>query len=202
MASAVDICNVALSHFGQNASIDSIDPPDSSAEAEYCARFYPIVRDEMLEREVFTFSTKRATLAALVNDRPDWQYRFALPADCLKPRAVLPSTYSRADTIDGLVDSTDAFEWEGGSLYTDEPDAVLVYTFKLTDTTKFSPLFVTAASYLLAGYIVGPITKDPTGRTQLALRQLGDRYLGMAAASNANATRNRAQHVPTAKRVR
>mgnify|MGYP006921731695 CR=1 FL=1 len=202
MASEVDICNLALTHFGQGASIDAIDPPDGSAEADYCARFYPIARDEMLERQVFTFSTKRATLAELTNDRPDWQHRYALPADCLKPRAVLPATYSRFDSLEELITSTGAFEWEAGSIYTDEADAVLVYTFRLTDTTKFSPLFVTSASYILAGYLAGPIAKDPTGRTQLALRQLGDRYLTMAAASNANATRNRTAYVPTAKRAR
>ena len=34
MASEVDICNLALSHFGQDTKIDAIDPPDGSAEAE------------------------------------------------------------------------------------------------------------------------------------------------------------------------
>ena len=34
MVSKTDICNLALSHFGQAADISSIDPPDGSAEAE------------------------------------------------------------------------------------------------------------------------------------------------------------------------
>ena len=33
MATETDISNLALSHFGQDASIDSIDPPDGSVEA-------------------------------------------------------------------------------------------------------------------------------------------------------------------------
>lgn len=196
MASEVDICNLALSHFGQAASISSISPPDGSAEAEHCARFYPIARNEMLEDYEWTFARKRALLAELTNDRDDFAYRYALPSDCLKPRRLLPDGYS-----DDRNDSS-VYQWEGDSIYTDEANAVLVYTFLLTDTTKFSPMFVTALSFKLAGFLVGPVVKDPTGRTQLTLGQQAERALGKAKASNANADRKRATHTATAQRVR
>ena len=41
MASDVDICNEALSHLGDSATVSSINPPEGSAQAEHCARFYP-----------------------------------------------------------------------------------------------------------------------------------------------------------------
>lgn len=196
MASDVDICNLALGHFGQDALVATIDPPDGSAEAEHCARFYPIARDEMLESAVWSFATKRKALAAKTNDRTDWAYRFALPNDCLKPQRLLPEGYT--DDIDDQV----PFDVEGQDLYTDDASPTLVYTWKLTDATKFSPLFTSALSYLLASYVVGPITKDPTGRSQVALRQSAMRLMGQAAAGNANIARRVPTYTPTAKRVR
>jgi hypothetical protein len=196
MASEIDICNLALSHFGQDANISAISPPDGSAEAEHCARFYPIARNELLESFPWTFSTKRDTLAELANDREDWAYRFALPADCLRPRRVLPDGYTDTEN-DGV-----SYEWEGTSLYTDDATPTLVYTFLLTDTTKFSPMFVTALSWRLAAYIAGPITKDATGRTQANLERVAMTKIGAAQASNANATRKRATHTSTAARAR
>lgn len=196
MASEVDICNLALSHFGQDASISSISPPDGSAEAEHARRFYPIARNEMLEAHPWTFATKRVLLAEQVNDRDDWAYRYALPADCLKPRRVLPDGYTDTEN-DGVT-----YEWEGASLYTNEATATLVYTYLQTDTTKFSPLFVIALSYLLASYLSGPIAKDPSGRTQNALRAAATAELGKARMSNANASTTRATYKSIAERSR
>ena len=71
MASEVDICNMALAHFGQDASIDAIDPPDGSAEAEHASRFYPMARDALLERHAWPFAVRFATLSAQTNDRSD-----------------------------------------------------------------------------------------------------------------------------------
>ena len=49
-AGAVDICNIALSHIGENGRITSLDTDvDESAEAAICARYYPIARNTVLE---------------------------------------------------------------------------------------------------------------------------------------------------------
>ena len=196
MATETDISNLALSHFGQDASIDSIDPPDGSVEAEHAQRFLPIARDEILEAFPWSFAKRRATLAELVNDRDDWAYRYAVPTGCIKPRTVLPATYDNEET-EGV-----SFDWQGDSLYTDEPDATLVYTARVTDPTKWTPLFTTSLSWRLSSYMSGPIVKDPTGRIQAALYQRSELELRKATASNANASRNRATHTPTASRVR
>lgn len=196
MASSVDIANLALSHFGQAANLSSIAAPYSSAEAEHAGRFYPVALAELLEAHPWTWATKRAALAELVNDRDDWAYRYALPADCLKPRRVLPDGYADTEN-DGS-----PYEWEGASLYCDEALATLVYTFSVTDTTKFSPMFVKALSFRLASYMSGPVLKDPSGRAQAALYARSEKELGLAAASNANATSKRASHTSTAKASR
>jgi hypothetical protein len=197
LASEVDICNLALGHFGQDASIDSIDPPDSSAEAEHCATFYPIARDELLELHPWPWATRRIALTQATNDREDWAYRYARPNLMIKPRIMLPEGYSDQE-LEGV-----PFEWEGDSLYADEADAALVYTFRQTDPTKFSPIFVTTLSFLLSSYVSGPIAKDKTGRMQSGLRNAAMVMLGKAGASTANAgSRRQPGYTPTAQRVR
>ena len=63
MASEVEICNLALAHLGDEATVASIDPPEGSAQAEHCQRFYPVSRNSLLEMHDWAFATKRATLA-------------------------------------------------------------------------------------------------------------------------------------------
>ncbi len=49
MPSVVDLCNLALAYLGDDATVASIDPPEGSAQAEHCQRFYPIARDTLLQ---------------------------------------------------------------------------------------------------------------------------------------------------------
>ena len=67
MASEVDICNLALAHLGDSATVASINPPEGSAQAEMCQRFYPIARDSLLEMHNWGFATRRKALAQLNN---------------------------------------------------------------------------------------------------------------------------------------
>lgn len=189
MASAVGICNLAVAHLGQQANITSITPPEGSVEAEYCATFYPIARDTVLEDFAWTFASKRTALALLADTISPWLYGYAIPADCLKTRRVLPA----ATEIDhaGV-----RFAVENGVIYTNEPNAELVYTYFLTDTTKFSPKFVLCLSRLLASFLAGPILRDTTGRAAGLQHQLYMQELGKAETSNANSDRNPVPYLP------
>jgi len=89
MSSVVDICNLSLSHVGDSATVSSIDPPEGSAQAEHCARFYPIARDSMLEMAYWNFTARRVTLAQVTMDWPEWKYAYALPGDVLNIMGVL-----------------------------------------------------------------------------------------------------------------
>ena len=68
MASAVEICNLALSFLGDTGSIASIDPPESPAQAKMCAIYYPIAKSAMLEMHDWSFATKRQLLAKLSSE--------------------------------------------------------------------------------------------------------------------------------------
>ena len=84
MSSEVDICNLALSHLGDEASLASIDPPEGSAQADHCAKFYPIARDLMLEKHPWKFATRRVLLSPVDVDL--WEMEYGTQAsfiDCL-----------------------------------------------------------------------------------------------------------------------
>jgi hypothetical protein len=106
--SDVTICNLALSHLGDTAQVMSIAPPDSSVQAQLCARFYPIARNALLEMAAWGFATLRVALAQVTNPTlaiaqaadpsatcGTWKYAYALPAAMINALAVIP-----ADAVD------------------------------------------------------------------------------------------------------
>lgn len=205
MASAVDICNEALSHIGADAVVTSISPPDGSVEAGHCARFYPIARRTAMEAHPWTFAKIRVALAEVTNDSDLWQYAYAKPSDCIRPLRVIQQlsmagvtvfTQDDIPAIPGENGSAD-YEIEGDVIRTNEPDAVLLYVRDVTDTTKFTPAFTSGVGMLLAGYLSGPIIKGLDGmKIGQAWTQSGMAALDRAATIDANASSERAEHQP------
>ncbi|WP_175982554.1 hypothetical protein [Caballeronia zhejiangensis] len=176
MASAVDICNLALGHLGDDATVSSINPPEGSAQAEHCQRFYPIARDMTLEAHEWGFATKRANLALLTDTPPPgFTYVYQLPSDC-RNVIDLVNPYTIVDVphnglhwhgygygnepipyeLETLANGTQA-------IYTNLAEAQIRYTFGVTDTTKFSAQFTDAVGWLLASYLAGPVIKGDVG---------------------------------------
>ncbi|SDH22933.1 hypothetical protein [Propionivibrio dicarboxylicus] len=182
MASKVDIWNLALANIGHKANI--ADPDETSVEANHCRRFYPIALGVTLERFAWGFATRRKALGLVTNPVNHWMFAYALPNQCIAPRAVLPpqstdDTKEQPFTIESAADGS-------AILYTNVEDAVLKYTALVEDTNKFSHLFVTALSFDLAAMLVGPIPKDPKKRQEM--QQLAAFYTSQAEAADANAT--------------
>ena len=195
MASDVQLCNTALSHIGSEARVSSISPPDGSVEAGHCAAFYDLARTELLEPGNWNFALKRALLAQTTNLSDTWAYAYVKPSDCQRALRVLrPSvtvTVFTQDTVGARTDDRDsaAFDIEGDVLYSNEPDAVLVYVRDVTDTNKFSASFNTAFGYLLASYLAGPILKGNEGvRVGDAMRQRAMSIADVSATAAANAS--------------
>lgn len=189
MASVVDICNLALSHIGDTATVSSIDPPEGSAQAEHCARFYPIARDTLMEMHYWNFTMRRAVLAEVANTWSYWKYAYGLPANVLNIISVLPPdavddystqfvptdtpgwahNYSpmiqagryvpQPYTVEGQPDGTQI-------LLTNQEGAVLRYTEHITDSVQFSPLYVMSLSWHLASMLAGPIIKGAEGAAE------------------------------------
>lgn len=209
MASEVDICNLALSQLGDSATVSAINPSDGSAQADHCARFYPIARDAMLEMHSWGFSTVRVSLALLTDTWPEWAYAYACPNDALNTLAVLApdatddystglvlseTVYGNINTGTGIYTPQEyASESDANGnqiIYTNQVNATLRYTRRVTDPTKFSPLFIQGLSTLLASHLAGPVLKGELGRSESkALLQVFTMWLAKATVSDANQQR-------------
>lgn len=180
MASEVDIVNGALGQIANSAEVTSISPVDGSPEADHAARFYPIARDECLERYTWSFNTVRSYLSPY-SDNPMinvWGFAYGKPNKILHPIAVLApgaanDTEGRSFLYETLPDGS-------GVIYTNVEGAILKYLYRQEDPTKFTPLFVTALMTNLASYFAGPLAKDIKLRAQL--KQQAQAELAVAAA--------------------
>ncbi len=168
--SEVEICNLALANIGETAKVTSIDPPDGSAQAALCARFYPLARDTLLEMGSWSFAIKRKTLVEVDNPRTEWEYAYEVPGDASGILAVMPP-----DALDDwvmnakfvpqkFVIETDVYGKR--VLYTNQENAVARYNAKITDTTVFSNLFVIALSWHLSSMLAGPLIKGEVGAAE------------------------------------
>tara|TARA_R100000654_G_scaffold26801_1_gene50474 strand:- start:2091 stop:2759 length:669 start_codon:yes stop_codon:yes gene_type:complete len=185
MATEIDICNLALAHLGDDATIASIKPPEGSAQAEQAARFYPIARNTLLEFHTWNFASKRTSLATVNNTIDQWEYAYVAPADMITPLAILSPTaqndyatrMSSGDTPGGITSNfaptilaghytPQQFVIEDNLIYTNQENALLRYQSLITDSTKFSPLFVVTLSWHLASMLAGPIIKGDQGRAE------------------------------------
>lgn len=229
MASEVGICNLALSNLGDAATVASINPPEGSAQAEHCARFYPIARDALLEMHDWSFATKRMVLPLLAtNPTNQWAYAYAAPSDMVNTISVLDMNatddtsaplladaiftgYPVTPGVDGMsnyqllpqmgIYTPQPFSLESGAdgsdvIYTNQANACLRYVAKITDTTKFSPLFINTLAASLTSMLAGPVLKGEAGATMamrwhlIAFGQDGKSgFFGKAAASDAGQKR-------------
>jgi hypothetical protein len=167
MASVVSICNLALSNLGKQ-NIQSLT--EASAEARACNQFYEQTRDTILQDYPWTFAGKTAAMAQVTNDKPGaWQFAYSKPNDCLKVRWIRPN-YQAPPTGGVYLADTEAREithpytLEGSNLYCNLSPALLRYTWRLTDPTAFSGLFIDALAWHLTARLAMPLTRDPKQR--------------------------------------
>lgn len=168
MASDVQICNLALAHLGDEASVSSISPPDQSAQAAYCANFYPLALSMVLTDHDWQFAVKTVTLAQTSNPNALWKYCYQLPSDFMNVSALFD--VNAIDDVNGLpaTGSQQSYSVELSAdglqvLYTNQYGAMLKYSALVTNTAQFSPGFVEALSWRLAAYLAGPILKGDVG---------------------------------------
>lgn len=212
MSSVVDICNLALSYLGDEATVTAIDPiPDGSAQAALCARFYPISRNSLLEMHSWGFATVRFSMSELSSASvpPQWQHAYAIPSDAINLLAVIdsaagsdysvaiPTPFIPPGTINANIGNFTPQPFVAETLldgtqviFTNQENAMLLYTRLVTDATKFTPLFTEALAWLLASKLAGPILKGATGRDE-AKRCVSEfrAVFGRATASDANQRR-------------
>ena len=176
MASAVEICNLALSFLGDSGGVATINPPDSTTVSKMCAIYYPIAKSAMLEMHDWSFATKRQLLAKLsTNETAGWRGVYEVPSDCMRvirvrphARQEMPSWWT--DNPLWFVEPNDAnFEVMGGKLYTNAENPVATYLTSEVSEGYFSPTFATAFAYYLAMEIAGSRVKGEEGQKLASL---------------------------------
>lgn len=191
MTSVVSICNLALSSLGKN-TINALT--EASAEARACNQFYEQTRDTLLQVYPWRFAGKTQALAEIANtEAGKWRFAYRRPNDCLKIRSIRPA-YSAASPCAQTQQQeiSNPYDVEGETLFCNLSPAFLRYTFRLTDPTKFSPLFVEALSHHLATRLAMPMTRDPKQRNDAF--QFATQAQAMAEAADANEARNASDH--------
>ena len=169
MLSVVDICNLALSLLGDSATVVSIDPPEGSAQAEHCKRYWPHALQAVLEAHPWGFATKRVRPAQLDVQNPAWAYHYALPHDALAVFAVLPPRCGgRLRTARPRVPVEYQLEREDGQIHilTNQRGAVVRYLATADDPALYPAVFVDALVWKLAGMLAGSLRKGDAGAAE------------------------------------
>lgn len=178
--SVVDVCNVALSTAGARASISNL--AENSPEARMCQLHYDLSLSVVLRSAHWNFARKQVALAVLkdaTKTPPDsvptpWLYSYALPADCVLARYVLPTVQlNTAYTGQAQVVSSggapmkwiialdqDATGNDVKVILTNQPSAILVYTAKVTNTALWDEQFTMAMCEYLSARLSIPVNGD------------------------------------------
>lgn len=192
MTSVVSICNLALSNIGKD-NIQSLS--DAGAEARACNQFYDHTRNTLLQSYPWRFAGLTKSLGQITNTRVGrWGYAYARPSDCLKVRAVRGS-FEDADAaawLDETEEPSAPYELEGDVIFSDLSPAFLRYTSRLTDPTKFSPMFVDALSWHLSARLAMPMTRDLKQRN--AAVEMARLVSAQAEMADANEVRSNSDH--------
>nr|DAM23070.1 MAG TPA: tail tubular protein [Caudoviricetes sp.] len=151
MTGKVEIVNLALARLG-DMLIQDLE--EGSAAANQAKLFYEPSRRAVLRDFNWNFALKIDRLA-LLEDRPlDFNFAYALPADCLK--AIRLRRRGARDY--GEEDPGERFVLRSGTVCTDAKEAYLEYIRDVSDETEFDDKFIEAFSYKLAAELAAPLT--------------------------------------------
>lgn len=176
MTSIVGIYNKALANIGQSETV--ADLTERSKAQRTCTMFYADCRDQMLQDFDWPFATAQVYLADIGSPVDPWLYRYRYPADCLKVQGIIEPGLQPAITADMRIEYQLGYSADGTVVNTNQPQALMRYTVRVTNTEQFSALAVEALSLLLASKVAMPMTAKP--ELVGTMRQLYDDALGRA----------------------
>tara|TARA_R110001599_G_scaffold171353_1_gene362436 strand:+ start:447327 stop:447929 length:603 start_codon:yes stop_codon:yes gene_type:complete len=188
-SSEVAISNMALARIGVTTFISSLS--ERSQEANVCSLFYEPCRDFVLSDDYdWNFASKRTQLSNLGSPPTNWQYRYALPSDCLKARNIVIAGMPTPRS-DQRIPFEVSVENEAKVLYTDQPLAELLYTRRVTDPNLFSPSFIMAFAWYLGSEIAFPLSVSQSIATKAF--QMYAQVIARAGASSMNESQKRVE---------
>jgi hypothetical protein len=151
----VRIINLALIELGEKTITARSDTTEPGITMNL---LYDHVRDEEMEKHPWAFAMARAQLSEDTSSPAfEWTNQFVLPADYLR-------AWRLYNTVVGP-----NYVIEGNLLLTDEETCYLRYIKRVTDTTKFSNLFVRALAAQLAMRATARLTSNRTKMADLSV---------------------------------
>ena len=174
------IYNLALSAIGTRSTVAS--PTENSAESNALNLHYAPAIESILQAARWNFARRQALLTVL-NDATQsqpvptpWLYEYALPSDCVQARYVMPTIMlnSASSTVGTpsaptalgppvkFLMSTD-LDTNGNQimvLLTNQIQATLVYTSRITNPNLFDGSFIEALSVYLGARVCMALTGD------------------------------------------
>lgn len=160
-ASSTQICNLALSQFGQ-ARINDIDGTDSNSNE--CKLHYSQSLEELLSEPGvdWTFARTRAELSAEATPSFGWSYSYALPAKFLRLRKHTDQEYYLDGMLYLMQGDRPSYPYtiEGESLLSNKDECYVLYIQSITDPAKFPPMFVRALYMKLASVLAGRMAQN------------------------------------------
>ena len=161
------ICNRALGKIGSLRITGNVETEDS-IQAIQCRFHYEATRDSLEQSYPWRFTSDRETLTVSA-DTPDfeWDYQFPLPDDFLAMRSIYEDRFSDENIRN--------YALEGTMLLTNESTMEIRYVKKVTDVSKFDPLFTKVLVLLLADELIIPLAggdKHIMGKLERQLDEL------------------------------
>ena len=160
MASATEIINMALGRIGEKR-INNIET-DTTVEAQQARLQYDQTRDALLRSFAWRFASTRKVL---VQDTTDpvfgWENQFILPSEFMTLIGVFEANNLPKEF------TSHSFQIEGERILLDQDECSIQFVEKITDTSKFTPLFTEVLVLMLAIKFVMPLSQDKVLRREL-----------------------------------
>lgn len=176
----ISIYNLALFHVGHSQKV--ISPTEKTTERRHCETVYDPYRIALLTMAKWSFATITETLTLTGNSAIGYEYEYKYPSGCLKALEIARGSakndkipFKTAAVKNATTGKPERVIW------TNEPNASLIYIFDVEDVAMFTPLF----NLTLAHYMGVPIARvlAQSSRTATEMFQLAQYYFNQAVLS-------------------
>lgn len=170
--SNTSICKQSLAKIGAKTIVNFEDATESSTQAIECRLHFVPTRDALIRSHSWRFARDRKVLSQDVTDPVGTEYdnQFILPVDFLAMRSIYEGRFSDENIA--------SYSLEGQRLLTNDSTMEIRYVKKVTDASKFDPLFVELFVLKLARKLISlaganpPLKKEIDDEVKVLMRQV------------------------------
>ena len=161
MQSLIHLYNTALAELGGEQIPLNTSPIESDTVGAICQNVFPHTLDTVLESHEWGFAKARVVLALLTEQSPtshSFQFRYALPADCVRPvRIVIPQGGAVFPSQDNR---PPAYVIEGQSIFCNVPSAEFLYVARISEPKRWPAYFADVLVWKMAAHLATARNND------------------------------------------